>query len=278
MSAQSAVDPVGQYIAPQKDTRRNAFANGEVQMTASSTKTKKKKNKKKNAGAKGDANGDVAASNGAKDAADNEDDGDGEAEPETPVEPTSNAKDEDNNAAEGADLPVKVNGAAKDTSERLDALAKERDALREEVSGLRKSLEALTAKHEEDISGIKEQLEETQSGKEEAESKYEDLRERVTTIRTTLGERLKEYSVWILRHTHASIALLTFALRQRSPNSGRRSRTSNPTTPTLHLRTRSYNQKSHASPTSTPPKTKKSATSAAAPTSRSRTGSKSATS
>jgi chromosome segregation ATPase len=91
---------------------------------------------------------------------------------------------------------MKVNGVSKDTSERLDALAKERDALREEVAGLRKSLEALTAKHEEDVAGVREQLEETQAGKEEAESKYEDLRERVTTIRTTLGERLKEYSVW----------------------------------------------------------------------------------
>ena len=125
-----------------------------------------------------------------------DDEGDEDAEPETPADTAPNTKDEDSDAAQAVDLPVKVNGVAKDTSDRLDALAKERDALREEVLELRKSLEAITAKHEEDVSGIKEQLEETQAGKEEAESKYEDLRERVTTIRTTLGERLKEYSVW----------------------------------------------------------------------------------
>lgn len=87
----------------------------------------------------------------------------------------------------------KSNGV--EASERLDALARERDTLLEQVSGLRRSLEALQEKHAVEIGDIRVQLEKTQSGKEAAESKYEDLRDRVTTIRNTLGERLKEYSV-----------------------------------------------------------------------------------
>ncbi|KIV99276.1 uncharacterized protein PV09_09044 [Verruconis gallopava] len=177
MSAQAVADPLASSAA---------------------TKSKKKKNKKKNnSGAKGEANGDAVASNGAKEAADNEDDGDEDPEPETPGEPEVSAKEDSKSHAGGVESSAQVNGVGKDTSERLAALAKERDALREEVSELRKSLEALTAKHEEEVREIKEQLEETQSGREEAESKYEDLRERVTTIRTTLGERLKEYSAEI---------------------------------------------------------------------------------
>lgn len=112
-----------------------------------------------------------------------------------PAETKPASKEEDDDSMEGAEVPAKVNGVSKDTSARLDGLAQERNALRTEVGDLRRSLEALQAKHKEEISGIKEQLEETQAGKEDAESKYEDLRERVTTIRTTLGERLKEYSV-----------------------------------------------------------------------------------
>jgi len=86
-----------------------------------------------------------------------------------------------------------------DTSERLDALARERDALRVEVSELRQSLEAIRSKHDEDVSGLQEQLEETQSGKEHAETQYQELLGRVTTIRAQLGERLKSDAVgfWI---------------------------------------------------------------------------------
>jgi DNA repair exonuclease SbcCD ATPase subunit len=160
-------------------------------------KPKKKKNKKKNAGAKSEANGDAVASNGTKEVLENDEDADDDVELDNPVaaEAAAVANKDEADTVEMIKSPATVNGVGKDTSERLDALAKERDALREEVSELRKSLEALKAKHEEEACGIREQLDETRSGKEEAESKYEDLRERVTTIRSTLGERLKEYSV-----------------------------------------------------------------------------------
>lgn len=89
---------------------------------------------------------------------------------------------------------VKIDDTA-DTSERLDALARERDALRTEVSELRQSLEAIRSKHDEDVSGLKEQLGETQSDKEHAETQYKELLGRVNTIRAQLGERLKADAV-----------------------------------------------------------------------------------
>ncbi|KAF2142611.1 uncharacterized protein K452DRAFT_226641 [Aplosporella prunicola CBS 121167] len=77
------------------------------------------------------------------------------------------------------------------TSERLDALAKERDSLREEVTQLRKSLETIQSKHEEERTGLQTKLDEAASGKEHAENQYRDLRGKVNTIRSQLGERMK---------------------------------------------------------------------------------------
>ncbi|KAF2085961.1 hypothetical protein K490DRAFT_45564 [Saccharata proteae CBS 121410] len=81
--------------------------------------------------------------------------------------------------------------APSDTSERLEALAKERDTLRAEVTELRKSLENIQSKHEEETAKIKSELENSQSGKEHAESQYRDLRGKVQLIRSQLGERMK---------------------------------------------------------------------------------------
>lgn len=122
-----------------------------------------------------------------------------ETKPPTPL--TSNS-----NSTPAPESPVKTNGVkmdnSTDTSERLDALARERDALREEVSELRQSLEAVRSKHDEEVSGLQEQLEETQSGKEHAETQYQELLGRVTTIRTQLGERLKAYAVRFVPSDH----------------------------------------------------------------------------
>ncbi|KAK7562656.1 hypothetical protein IWX48DRAFT_606620 [Phyllosticta citricarpa] len=78
-----------------------------------------------------------------------------------------------------------------DTTERLDALAKERDSLREEVTQLRKSLETIQSKHESELADVQSQLTETRVGKEHAENQYKDLRGKVNTIKTQLGERMK---------------------------------------------------------------------------------------
>ncbi|KAJ4364999.1 hypothetical protein N0V83_008615 [Neocucurbitaria cava] len=89
-----------------------------------------------------------------------------------------------------------------DTSARLDAIAKERDALRQEVTELRKSLEIIqskheaapaedvSSKHEEEIRNLREELDEANEGREHFETQYKNLLGRVNTIKTSLGDRL----------------------------------------------------------------------------------------
>lgn len=82
-----------------------------------------------------------------------------------------------------------------DTETRLDALARERSALRDEVTQLRMSLEEIQGKHEEELSSFREQLEDTQGEKEHAESQYRNLLGKVNQIKSQLGERLKADAV-----------------------------------------------------------------------------------
>jgi len=90
-----------------------------------------------------------------------------------------------------------------ETAARLDAIAKERDALRQEVTELRKSLESIQSKHEgqasegaqashdDEIQALREELEEANEGKEYFETQYNSLVGRVNTIKTSLGNRMK---------------------------------------------------------------------------------------
>ncbi|KAJ4337424.1 hypothetical protein N0V87_004747 [Didymella glomerata] len=90
-----------------------------------------------------------------------------------------------------------------ETTARLDAIAKERDALRQEVTELRKSLESIQSKHEgqttdgaqskheEEVQALREELEEANEGKEHFETQYNNLLGRVNTIKTSLGNRMK---------------------------------------------------------------------------------------
>ena len=82
-----------------------------------------------------------------------------------------------------------------DFTEKLEALAKERDQLRQEVSELRKSLEDMKGKHEQDVDDLKDQLQEAESGREEAVTAHSNLKERVNTITATLGERMRANTV-----------------------------------------------------------------------------------
>lgn len=84
-----------------------------------------------------------------------------------------------------------------DTAARFDALVKDRDALRTEVTQLRQSLEALQSKHEKDLESVKDQLQDTQAEKDEAQEQYQSLLGKVNTIRSQLGERLKADAVSI---------------------------------------------------------------------------------
>lgn len=82
-------------------------------------------------------------------------------------------------------------------TQRLDAMAQDRDALRAEVTQLRQSLEALQTKHQDELSSVQTQLQETQGEKEEAEEQYQNLLGKVNTIKAQLGERLKSDAVRI---------------------------------------------------------------------------------
>lgn len=114
------------------------------------------------------------------------------AEPEdNPTQPVAEAK---TNGV--VDDPVgEAETESDDTTQRLEAAAKERDHLREEVTELRRSLESLQQKHEEEITSVNTQLEQTQTGKSQAETRYQKLLGQVNTIKTQLGERLKSDAV-----------------------------------------------------------------------------------
>ena len=97
---------------------------------------------------------------------------------------------------------------SEDTEARLDALARERETLRDEVAQLRRSLEELQGKHEEELIDVKGRLEETQGEKDHAETQYRNLLGKVNTIKSQLGERLKadavcsERTLWCRIHAH----------------------------------------------------------------------------
>ncbi|KIW52726.1 hypothetical protein PV05_08349 [Exophiala xenobiotica] len=78
-----------------------------------------------------------------------------------------------------------------DTAARFEALVKDRDALRLEVTELRKSLEELQSKHAVEIETAQNELAEAQTEKENAEEQYQSLLGKVNTIRSQLGDRLK---------------------------------------------------------------------------------------
>ncbi|KAL8831956.1 MAG: hypothetical protein Q9191_000555 [Dirinaria sp. TL-2023a] len=113
-------------------------------------------------------------------------------EESTKASPASNTAPTSNLQQNGAtSKSVIYEASAKDTDVRLEALAKEREALRDEVAELRKSLERLQGKHDEEITDMRGQLEETQGEKEHAETQYRTLLGKVNTIKSQLGERLK---------------------------------------------------------------------------------------
>ncbi len=82
-----------------------------------------------------------------------------------------------------------------DSDARFEALVRERDALRIEVTQLRRSLEELQANHQTSLESVQQDLHETQAGKRNAEEQYQTLLGRVNTIKAQLGERLKADAV-----------------------------------------------------------------------------------
>jgi len=80
---------------------------------------------------------------------------------------------------------------ASGTSEKLDAMTQEREALRTEVEKLRKQLESIQVSHASETEQLKTELDESEAAKEHAEAQYQTLLGRVEKIKETLGERLK---------------------------------------------------------------------------------------
>ena len=113
-----------------------------------------------------------------------------------PRSPTHNRS---RKATIGTDSQVEVAQADDqgDTGARLDALVKERETLRDEVSELRKSLEEIQVKHTAELGGIRTELADTEGERDRAETRYRDLLGKVNTIKSQLGERLKADAVCI---------------------------------------------------------------------------------
>ena len=86
-----------------------------------------------------------------------------------------------------------------ETKLAFSALSEERDALRDEVAQIRKTLEVTREEHEEELDSIRGQLVTVQSEKEQAEAQYRGLLGKVSAIRSQLGERLKADAVNIMR-------------------------------------------------------------------------------
>ncbi|KAL2837406.1 hypothetical protein BJY01DRAFT_221000 [Aspergillus pseudoustus] len=78
------------------------------------------------------------------------------------------------------------------SKDRFEALVRDRDSLRAEVTDMRKSLEEIQSKHRTDMEALQTKLDDAEIKKEHAESQYRGLLERVNTIKSQLGERLKE--------------------------------------------------------------------------------------
>jgi chromosome segregation ATPase len=185
-----------------------------VQLTTSLASKSKKSRKKKNAAK--DKTTDQNNVNGVKDDGESGEEG----HEESTVEDTEISGHNSTDAANGA-LPaddetskdlnhLKIDGSrsienltngsstmgsSNETEAKLEALAKERSELRDEVTRLRRLIEELQEKHNEEISNLQTELEETQGEKEEKETQYRNLLGRVNTIKSQLGERLKSDAV-----------------------------------------------------------------------------------
>lgn len=121
------------------------------------------------------------------------------ADPETIDLPDRSVNNQQNVAHGDAPSSVDVQSdPASDRTEpndRFDALVRDRDSLRAEVADVRKSLEDIQSKHAAEIEPLQQRLDDAESKKDHAETQYQKLLERVNTIKSQLGERLKEDAV-----------------------------------------------------------------------------------
>ncbi|KAK4068301.1 uncharacterized protein Triagg1_7544 [Trichoderma aggressivum f. europaeum] len=90
-----------------------------------------------------------------------------------------------------APAPAQQPDGESDTSAKLEAMSKEREALRVEVEQLRKQLESIQENHQAEVSQLQAELEDSNAARETAEEQYQTLLGRVEKIKETLSDRLK---------------------------------------------------------------------------------------
>ncbi|EHK18265.1 uncharacterized protein TRIVIDRAFT_159025 [Trichoderma virens Gv29-8] len=163
------------------------------------TAAKKKNNKKKKNASKTKepaqtSNGDARLD---KDELDDEPDTPTTAEIPSNVDSTEEPKSETNGHPvappnhEHTEPPAQQPDGESDTSAKLEAMSKEREALRVEVEQLRKQLESIQENHQSEVSQLQAELEDSNAARETAEEQYQTLLGRVEKIKETLSDRLK---------------------------------------------------------------------------------------
>ncbi|KID90607.1 golgi matrix protein [Metarhizium guizhouense ARSEF 977] len=165
----------------------SSTAAGEPTQAINSASKKKNNRKKKNANKNKDitplSNGDATHEDVQNDNDEDDDDLDTAAS-------TDKLKPEGNGHAVE---PSKATDGTSDSdpTAKLEAMGKEREALRAEVEQLRKQLESIQETHQQEVSQLKTDLEESNSAKEHAEEQYQTLLDRVEKIKESLSGRLK---------------------------------------------------------------------------------------
>ncbi|KAI0453171.1 hypothetical protein F5B21DRAFT_304891 [Xylaria acuta] len=166
----------------------------EPSQQASATPKKKNNKKKKNAAKTRPAEDGVNAPEIAKNGEPHDDDGDQSDDGEPAA--TAAVVDQTDHANGHAPSPStnghspEHNSSDPDTTARLDAMTKEREALKAEVEELRKQLEGIQTAHTQETTQLKSELEEVEAAKEQVEEQYQTLVGRVEKIKESVGNRL----------------------------------------------------------------------------------------
>ncbi len=114
------------------------------------------------------------------------------AEEEPGPDPTVTDHQDGPDAVEPEEQATIDDTPTEDPSGRLQAMQDERDSLKAEVTRLRQSLESLQERHNVELTGAREALSQSEQRRERAETQYNTLHSRVNTIRSQLGDRLRE--------------------------------------------------------------------------------------
>ncbi|KAI1132158.1 hypothetical protein F5Y10DRAFT_6367 [Nemania abortiva] len=166
----------------------------EPSQQVSSTSKKKNNKKKKNAAKSKPADDSVKAAEIVENGEPHDDDGDqSEDNDESTATTTTNEKGNANGHAASPSTnghPSDHISSDPDTTARLDAMTKEREALKAEVEELRKQLETIQTAHTQETTQLKSELEEVEASKEQVEEQYQTLLDRVEKIKENVGHRL----------------------------------------------------------------------------------------